>query len=60
LPTVFALITSFLRNYLSIFCSANGAFLRHMALPPDVFALDVEECEVHGGSAGGWHICDIR
>jgi len=47
-------VTCFLRNYLSIFCLENGAFLRHVALPPDVFALDVEEC------AGGWHICDIR
>jgi hypothetical protein len=42
---------------LSIFCAKDGAFLRHMDLPPGVCARDVEECDSDGGSIAGWVVC---
>jgi len=42
------------RHSLSIFCAKDGAFLRHMDLPPGVCARDVEECD---SSLAGWVVC---
>jgi len=36
----------------SIFSAKDGAFLRHIALPPDVYPKDIEECDIDGGTAG--------
>jgi hypothetical protein len=45
---------------LSIFCAKDGALLRHMALPGDVYPFNnIEECVISDGdgSRAGWVMC---
>jgi len=49
-------VADYRNGRLTFFCAKDGSFLRHMALPPDVYPRDVEECVIEGGRAG-WVTC---